>query len=59
MAEPPVPYLKVTVPTASWETNMKAPDLTTLKDFFRFHTATSNGKTVERPTSNSLNTFIE
>jgi hypothetical protein len=39
--------------------NVEAPDLATVKDFFRFHAATSKGKIVERPTSDSLNTFAE
>lgn len=36
-----------------------APDLATLKDFFRFHIATSRGKIVEIPTADSVNTFAE
>ena len=39
--------------------NVKAADLATLKDFFRFHAATSKGKIVEKMTSDSLNTFAE
>jgi hypothetical protein len=39
--------------------NVEDPDLATLKDFFRFHAATSKGNIVERTISNSLNTFVE
>jgi hypothetical protein len=39
--------------------DVEAPDLATVKDFLRFHAATSKGKIVERPTSESLNTFAE
>jgi hypothetical protein len=38
---------------------VEAPDLATLKDFFRFHAATSKGKIVEKMASGSLNTFEE
>ena len=36
-----------------------APNLTTVKDFLRFHIATSRGKIVEKPTVDSVNTFAE
>ena len=36
-----------------------APELATVKDFLRFHTATSQGKIKEKITSDSLNTFTE
>ena len=36
-----------------------APNLATVKDFLRFHTATSRGKIVEKPTADSVNTFAE
>lgn len=39
--------------------DVEAPDLATLKDFFRFYAATSKGKIVEKMTSDSLNTFTE
>ena len=39
--------------------DVEAPDLATVKDFLRFHAATSKGKIVERPASESLNTFAE
>jgi hypothetical protein len=35
---------------------VNAPDLATVKDFLRFHIATSRGKIVEKPT---VNTFTE
>src|SRR5947209_8387461 len=34
--------------------NVEAPDLATVKDFFRFYTATGKGKIVIKITSNSL-----
>ena len=36
-----------------------APDLTFLKNFFRFLVATSRSKIVEIPTADSVNTFAE
>jgi hypothetical protein len=39
--------------------NVEAPDLTTVKDFLRFHAAVSKGKIKEKITPNSLNTFTE
>jgi hypothetical protein len=39
--------------------NMEAPDLTAVKDFLRFHAATSKRKVVEIMTCDSLNTFAE
>jgi hypothetical protein len=36
-----------------------APDLATLKDFFRFQASTSKGLIAEKPTCDSLNTFAE
>ena len=39
--------------------NVEAPDLAAVKDFLRFHAATSNGKIQEEVTCNSLNTFAE
>lgn len=30
-----------------------------MKDFFRFYAATSRGKIVEKPTTDSVNTFAE
>lgn len=38
---------------------VKAPDLETVKDFLRFHIATSCGKVVAQPTANSVNVFAE
>ena len=39
--------------------HVEAPDLATVKDFLRFHAATSKGKIKEKITCNSLNTFAE
>jgi hypothetical protein len=39
--------------------HVEAPDLVTMKDFLRFHTATSKGKIRKIITSNSLNAFAE
>jgi hypothetical protein len=39
--------------------NVEAPDLTTMKDFLRFHAPTSNGKIQEQVACDSLNTFAE
>jgi hypothetical protein len=39
--------------------HVEAPDLVTVKDFLRFHTATGKGKIRKIITSNSLNTFAE
>jgi hypothetical protein len=39
--------------------NVEAPDLATVKDFLRFHAATSKGKIQEEATCDSLNTFAE
>ena len=38
---------------------MEAPDLATIKDFFRFHIATSCGRIVAKPTVDSINTNTE
>jgi hypothetical protein len=35
---------------------VEAPDLATIKDFFRFHIATSCGRIVAKPTVDSINT---
>ena len=39
--------------------HVEAPDLATVKDFLRFHAATSKGKIKEKITCDSLNTFAE
>ena len=39
--------------------HVDAPDLVTVKDFLRFHAATSKGKIREKITCDSLNTFAE
>jgi hypothetical protein len=39
--------------------HVDAPDLATVKDFLRFHAATSKGKIREKITCDSLNTFTE
>jgi hypothetical protein len=39
--------------------NVEAPDLVTVKDFFRFHAAAGKGTIVEQTTCDSLNTFAE
>jgi len=39
--------------------NMEAPDLAAVKDFLRFHAATSKRKVVEIMTCDLLNTFAE
>ena len=39
--------------------NVEAPDLATVKDFLRFHAATSKGKIREEISCDSLNTFAE
>ena len=39
--------------------HVEAPDLVTVKDFLRFHAATSKGKIRKIITSDSLNTFAE
>ena len=39
--------------------NVDAPDLAAVKDFLRFHAATSKGKIQEEVTCDSLNTFAE
>ena len=39
--------------------NVEAPDLITVKDFLRWHAATSRGKIVTAVTSDSLNTVAE
>ena len=39
--------------------NVEAPDLATVKDFLRFHVATSKNKIQEEVTCDSLNTFAE
>jgi len=36
-----------------------APDLATIKDFFRFYIATSDGRIVAKPTADSINTNAE
>jgi hypothetical protein len=36
---------------------VEAPDLATVKDFLRFHSAASHGKIVENITAKSVNTF--
>ena len=38
---------------------VKAPDLATIKDFFRFYIATSCGRIVAKPTPDSINTIAE
>jgi hypothetical protein len=38
---------------------VKAPDLTTIKDFFRFYIATSCGRIVAKPTADLINTNAE
>ena len=38
---------------------VEAPDLATVKDFLRWHAATSRGKIVAAVTSDSLNTVAE
>ena len=38
---------------------MEAPDLTTVKDFLRFHAVASKGKVKEKITTDSFNTFTE
>jgi hypothetical protein len=38
--------------------NVEAPDLTTIKDFLRFHETTSKDKIKDKITSDSLSTFI-
>jgi len=38
---------------------VEAPDLATIKDFFRFHIATSCGRIVAKPTVDSINTNAE
>ena len=38
---------------------MKAPDLATINDFFRFYIATSYGRIVVKPTVDSINTDAE
>jgi hypothetical protein len=38
---------------------VEAPDLATMKDLFRFYAATSQGKIVEKPTADLVNTFAE
>jgi hypothetical protein len=38
---------------------MHAPDLVAVKDFVRFYIATSRGKIVEKPTADSVNSFLE
>jgi hypothetical protein len=38
---------------------VEAPDLTTIKDFFRFHIATSCGRIAVKPTVDSINTNAE
>jgi hypothetical protein len=38
---------------------IEPPDLATVKDFLRFHVATSRGKIVTQPTADSVNTFAE
>jgi hypothetical protein len=35
---------------------VEAPDLATIKDFFRFYIATSSGRIVVKPTVDSINT---
>ena len=39
--------------------HVDAPDLATVKDFLRFHAATSKGKIREEISCDSLNTFAE
>ena len=39
--------------------HVDAPDLATVKDFLRFHAATSKGKIREKISYDSLNTFAE
>src|SRR5256714_15309996 len=39
--------------------NVEAPDLATVKDFLRFHAATSKGKIREKISCDPLNTFAE
>jgi hypothetical protein len=39
--------------------HVEAPDLATVKDFLRFHAATSKGKIKKEITCDSLNTFAE
>ena len=38
---------------------VEAPDLATIKDFFRFHIATSCGRIAAKPTVDSINTNAE
>ena len=38
---------------------MEAPDLATIKEFFRFYIATSCGRIVVKPTIDSINTNAE
>ncbi len=38
---------------------VQAPDLATVKDFLRFHAATSRGKIVTKPTADSVTAFAE
>jgi hypothetical protein len=38
---------------------VEAPDLATIKDFFRFYIATSSGRIVVKPTVDSINTNAE
>jgi len=38
---------------------VEAPDLGTIKDFFRFYIATSCGRIVAKPTVDSINTNAE
>ena len=38
---------------------VEAPNLATIKDFFRFYIATSCGRIVEKPTVDSINTNTE
>jgi hypothetical protein len=38
---------------------VEAPDLATIKDFFRFYIATSCGRIVAKPTVDSINTNTE
>jgi hypothetical protein len=45
----------ITVSAKGWT----LPDLATVKDFLRFHIATSRGKIVEKPMADSVNTFAE
>jgi hypothetical protein len=41
------------------EQGVEAPDLATVKDFFRFYIATSCGRIVDKPTPDSINTIAE